>query len=254
MGTSSACMWATIYYAVHEVSTLLPIYENNLIQLVRFIDDMFGVFVPNNDINANYIQDHSTIQFQEFVNDLTFGNLEWDDIVYGDSLNFLDLNISIDSTNRIVTKSYQKPLNLYQYIPPHSAHPPHMMRGIIYSLMRNYKLQNTYESDYIKMAKLLFERHVARGWDQGIMKEYILAADYKLRQNPPKLVKPTFEIYGEESNYVRDCFYLPWEFHPGDLPRQGFQQLFKTHLGPVLKEKLGYNRLVVAYAAGQRTA
>ena len=91
------------------------------------------------------------------------------------------------------------------------------------------------------MAKLLFERHVARGWDQGIMKEYILAADYKLRQNPPKLVKPTFEIYGEESNYVRDCFYLPWEFHPEDLPRQGFQQLFKTHLGPVLKEKLGYN-------------
>ena len=117
-------------------------------------------------------------------------HLEWDDIVYGDSLNFLDLNISIDSTNRIVTKSYQKPLNLYQYIPPHSAHPPHMMRGIIYSLMRNYKLQNTYESDYIKMAKLLFECHVARGWDQGIMKEYILAADYQLRQNPPKLVKP----------------------------------------------------------------
>ena len=72
MGTSSACMWATIYYAVHDVSTLLPIYENNLIQLVRFIDDMFGVFVPNNDINANYIQDHSTVQFQEFVNDLTY--------------------------------------------------------------------------------------------------------------------------------------------------------------------------------------
>ena len=116
----------------------IPIYENNLIQLVRFIDDMFGVFVPNNDINANYIQDHSTIQFQEFVNDLTFGNLEWDDIVYGDSLNFLDLNISIDSTNRIVTKSYQKPLNLYQYIPPHSAHPPHMMRGIIYSLIEGF--------------------------------------------------------------------------------------------------------------------
>ena len=55
MGASSACMWATIYYAVHEVSTLLPIYENNLIQLVCFIDDMCGDFVPNNNINANYI-------------------------------------------------------------------------------------------------------------------------------------------------------------------------------------------------------
>ena len=97
------------------------------------------------------------------------------------------------------------------------------------------------------MAKLLFERHVARGWDRGIMKEYILSADYKLRQDPPKLVKPTFEIYGEDHSYERDCFYLPWEFHPNDFPRKGFQRAFKKHLGPVLMEKLGYNRLVVAY-------
>ncbi|KAL7531069.1 hypothetical protein ACHAWF_003617, partial [Thalassiosira exigua] len=43
--------------------------------------------------------------------------------------------------NRISTSTYQKPINLYQYIPPSSAHPPYMMRGIIFSLMRNYKRQ-----------------------------------------------------------------------------------------------------------------
>ena len=43
MGTSAACMWATIYFSVHENSTLLPKYSNNLLLYCRFIDDIFGI-------------------------------------------------------------------------------------------------------------------------------------------------------------------------------------------------------------------
>ena len=43
MGTSAACMWATIYFAVHETETLLPTYGRHLLIFKRFIDDMFGI-------------------------------------------------------------------------------------------------------------------------------------------------------------------------------------------------------------------
>ena len=77
-------------------------------------------------------------------------------------MNFLDLTISIERS-RISTKTYQKDLNLYQYIMPQSNHLPRMMKGIIYSLMRNYKRQSTTYIDYKEMATKLFYHHINRG-------------------------------------------------------------------------------------------
>ena len=58
------------------------------------------------------------------------------------SVNFLDLTISIEG-NEIVTKTYQKEFNLYQYISPLSNHLPKMIQGILYSLLRNYTKNRT---------------------------------------------------------------------------------------------------------------
>ena len=114
-----------------------------------------------------------------------FGILTWEFEELSNSVDFLDLTITIEN-NSIVTKTYQKAMNLYQYIPSTSAHPPGIIKGIIYGLLRNYNFQNTRESDYFNMAKLLFRRHVARGWSKAVMKEYILAADARLRNPTPK--------------------------------------------------------------------
>ena len=48
----------------------------------------------------------------------------------------------------LVTKTYQKPTNLYQYITPTSAYPPWMMKGIVLSMLTTYYFQNTYKEDY----------------------------------------------------------------------------------------------------------
>ena len=53
---------------------------------------------------------------------------------------------------------------------PQSNHPPNMMEGIIFSLMRNYHCQNPKYADYKSMATKLFVRHVNRGWDRTTMK------------------------------------------------------------------------------------
>ena len=51
-----------------------------------------------------------------------------------------------------------------------------MMKGIIYGLMRNYRRQNTKDADYNTMVIKLFHRHVARGWNKAVVRDYILTA------------------------------------------------------------------------------
>ena len=228
MGTSAACMWATIYFAVHEAGHLIPTYDQHLLVFLRFIDDIFGIWIDANDATA----------WDAFKADTNnFGILTWEFEEPSNSVDFLDLTISIEN-NSIVTKTYQKAMNLYQYIPPTSAHPPGMMKGIIYGLLRNYKLQNTRESDYLDMAELLFRRHVARGWSKAIMKEYILSADMKLRNPTPKPATPT--------NDAR--LFLHTEYHPNDLPKHELRTLYNVHCKDVFESTLGIDQVTVAYS------
>jgi hypothetical protein len=45
MGTSAAVMWATFYYAYHEVHSHLPCHGSSLLYFRQFIDDIFGIWV-----------------------------------------------------------------------------------------------------------------------------------------------------------------------------------------------------------------
>ena len=47
MGTSAACLWATIYFAIHE-DFLLEKYKDDILLYKRFIDDMFGIWIGSN--------------------------------------------------------------------------------------------------------------------------------------------------------------------------------------------------------------
>ena len=49
-------------------------------------------------------------------------------------VDFMDLTISIHN-GKITTSLFEKPLNLHLYIPPHSAHPPGLLPGIVHSTL-----------------------------------------------------------------------------------------------------------------------
>jgi hypothetical protein len=64
MGTSCACMFATLYYALHERLSLLPHYHSQLLYFKRFIDDILGIWKGNDE------------QWKSFKRNLdTFGSL-----------------------------------------------------------------------------------------------------------------------------------------------------------------------------------
>ncbi|KAL7545539.1 hypothetical protein ACHAWF_008884 [Thalassiosira exigua] len=77
----------------------------------RFVDNTFAIIKAQNFL---------TRQYKNKIN--SFGILEWNVDEPSKEVDFLDLTIWIGN-GTILTKTHQKPNNLYQYIPPISAHP-----------------------------------------------------------------------------------------------------------------------------------
>ena len=232
MGTSCACMWATIYFWIHESTSLLPKFNNKLLLLKRYIDDMIGI----------WLCDSNPSSWEEFKKETNnFGILTWEFEEPSTSVNFLDLTINIEN-NRIRTRTYQKAMNLYQYIPPRSAHPRGMMKGIIYGLMRNYWRQNTRAEDYQEMALLLFQRHVARGWNQSVMRDFILQADAKLQSATPSRSSQAPSLSNKERLFIH------LEFHPNDISRNAVREIYDRHCKEVFEKTLGIQQVTVAYS------
>ena len=135
MGMSVAVMWATLYFTYHKVHTLIPKHGKHLLYFRRFIDDICGVWTGN-----------TTTEWKAFQDDVNnFGILTWDiiDVTPSTTVNFLDLTLTIED-NHIITKTFQKKMNLYLYIPFASAHPTGCIKGTVYGLIRRYHAQNTY--------------------------------------------------------------------------------------------------------------
>ena len=165
------------------------------------------------------------------------------------SVDFLDLTISIES-RRIVTRTYQKDLNLYQYISPRSNHPPKMMEGIIFSLLKNYKKQNTFEEDYLDMALKLFTRHVKRGWSRIQMKECILKADARLRllaSTQTTLPQPTTAATHTGGTTSNQRVFLHQEYCVNDLPRKAVRSILDDTCSGVFKTP-GITQVTTCYS------
>ena len=240
MGTSAACMWATIYFGVHESTTLMPKFGRHLLLFCRFIDDIFGIWIGNP--SGLYFN-----QLIEYTNN--FGLLKWDFSTPSKSVDFLDLTIYIED-GRLLTKTYQKPMNLYQYISPSSNHPPKMIAGILYSLLRTYKLQNSREEDYLDVACRLHQRHVARGWDCALLKRLILEADYKLRLEPPTLPSPVTPPSPDPAlleNSPRDRIFFHAEYGRNDLSRRAIRSIFDDTCREMC-ESIGITQFTVAFS------
>ncbi len=168
--------------------------------------------------------------------------MTWEFEETSDSVLFLDLTISIER-GRIVTKTYQKAMNLYQYIPPTSCHPPWMMKGIIYSLIKNYRRQNTHHKDYIAMATKLFDRHVARGWSREVMQEYILDANRRLNL-PVLTTNPTPTTPPDN----KERLFIHMEYHPRDIPRKYVRAIYDSTCKETFEQVLGIKQFTVAYS------
>ena len=153
-----------------------------------------------------------------------FGGLKWNSEPFKNSVNFLDLTVTIHQ-GKIYTKTYQKPMNLYLYIPPHSAHQPGIVKSLIFGQLQRYWLQNTYVQDYKHYTSLLFDRLLDRGHTSENLKPIFLQAAQKI-ENQNRSPK---QLPSKHKNTI----YLHSEFHPDGIPPKKTHKLFSEHCSKI---------------------
>ena len=232
MGTSTACKLATLYFGFHERTVIIPRYSQFLLYFKRFIDDVMSVWDTGKEGSAQ-----AWTEFQADLNN--FGRLKWTVEPLGYEVNFLDLTVSIGENRRIKTKTFQKPLNLHLYIPPSSAHPPGMLRGLIFGTLRRFWTQNTNINDYrnitTKFAGHLMDRGYKREEIAPLFQEISNRLDEEASKGGPK-TQPN------KSSPGKSLFYHV-EFHPHDIGRRAIRAAFDRHL----KAATDFDRFVVAF-------
>ena len=240
MGTSCACNYATVTYGYHERQVLLPTYRVLTKGFIRrFIDDMFGIWYdPEMPLNLTEKEEkcwfENNTAWNKFKSDLPSLGLEWVVDVPKREQDFLDLTLSIRN-GEVHSRTYQKWMNLYLYIPPHSAHPSSCLKGLIFGILIRYWQQNTDTKDFVDLAGKFYNRLLARGHAEETIAPLFRSAASHIdwRDENPDLVK---EKKISKKMRRKDTLYIPWRSHPAGLTNKGIRKLYEDHLeGHTLK-------------------
>ena len=156
-------------------------------------------------------------------------SLKWKTVPLSDSIDFLDLTIMIDSEGHITTKTYQKPENLFLYISPHSAHPPGLVKSLVFGILSTYHFQNSLHSDFLLMVRHFFNRLVNRGHNKETLRVLFLEAIQIIEDRcnhttiDSKKLNDTSELALTDN---RIFFHLP--FHPRDISRKKIRDIYES--------------------------
>jgi hypothetical protein len=234
MGTPPAPNYATLYFAIHELEVIPRFPELSF--YCRYLDDCFGVWTGTDD--------YRWYQFQyEFGN---YGKLSWEYTTHKNVINFLDLDISLQEDGKIKTSLYEKALNLYLYLPPHSAHSKGVLRGLISGMILRIKRLTSEPTEVLECLQSFYRRLILRGYDKRNI--YPLFQEYALKE--PDIVLPD----------TGDPLFLHLKYHPKDPSSQQIQRNFRNillepHFGNRLpnlfnrqQTKCDLKRLIIAYS------
>jgi len=129
MGTPVAVVLSNIFLGVLEFDIYDSLISNHFyppFMLYRYIDDLFGIFYDN------LSRDKFIYLYNNSINTIKLThNIDNDKQIFLDLCIFKGKNY--ENSKILDIKLYQKPLNKYLYIPPHSFHTSHMFKGFILS-------------------------------------------------------------------------------------------------------------------------
>ena len=156
MGTPPSCVYAILYYGIHKLKTTLPKFANKLIFYYHYIDDIIICWRhhPNKCIDEMCLND--------FKKTVPYGKLTWDVRPFTHKIKFLDLVI-LKQYNTIFTKIFEKPCNLYNYLPPHSCHSPSIRYGLIYGQLKHIHTLTSHPADIKNDIKKFSTAYYFRG-------------------------------------------------------------------------------------------
>lgn len=230
MGTPAAPSYATLYYFIHE-RTFIQHYPE-LTYYCRYLDDTLGVWLPHADKTIN------NLRYTQFQNAMQgFGSLEWTSTPLQKTIDFLDLTIFQTTNGTIGTKLYEKILNSYLYLPPHSAHAPGILSGLINGMITRIARLTTQRFEINKHINDFYTRLLHRGYKPTLLRNLFNATIIRLNialTNLPTTSLHTSSIRIPQINDHRnECtepgrtLILHLKYSPHDPPSTMIQQLFR---------------------------
>jgi hypothetical protein len=239
MGTPVAVMYSTIAYGAHENEHILNNkFNNNLIFYKRYIDDIFGIWIPTENIK----EDQNN--WEAFKNSLNgFGNLKWQVEDLTTTTHFLDLTIKIQN-NKIHSTTYQKEMNLHLYLPATSAHPIGCLKGLIIGTLLRYREQNN-DENFKKYTSNFITHLLNRGYHMNQLKPILeIAANIINTKNIQYILedattKPHTQTVQKNN---QNTLYIHWQHHPSGLKRKNIREIYNK----TLKGKDNFQKLTVA--------
>ena len=191
MGCKAAPAIANLYLSILENNFL--IIHRPLIYY-RFIDDIFTVV--NHDFDINILKNF-------------FGYLKLN-VVGGKTVNFLDLNINLNSlTNKLNFSLYIKPTCTYSYVLSQSNHPSFIFKNIPKSIFFRIRRICSYLSDYLHFAHIFSLEFIKKGYDRDIV--------YKTSRMISDLDRDKILPYKNKQNkadfFEKLFFRLPFNFN-----------------------------------------
>ena len=162
MGTPPAPPYVTVYYGIHE-EKFLPHHSQCIIYYHRFIDDVISIWCPNKNPQLD-IQEWNS--FKNKMNE--FPGLTWEFSELSTSVDFMDMTISINQSNKIETTLFEKKLNLHLYIPPmlpthqgysQGSYTAHYFESLLFA---HPKMTNSNEQRFFSNISLLADTKATR--------------------------------------------------------------------------------------------
>ena len=116
-------------------------------------------------------------------------------------------------------------MNLFLYITPNSAHPPGLMKSLVFGLLNTYYRQNSNIDDFYMMIGLLYKRLQDRGHKAEDLQDLFLDAVEKIHQRNLSTVDRKLQKSNDSS--LDNCLYFHIPFHPRDISRQKIRDLYE---------------------------
>ncbi|CAL8119549.1 unnamed protein product [Orchesella dallaii] len=148
----------------------------------RFIDDILMVVDITDFTNSvdEWLENTFKHNFLTFTYEYSLENV-----------NFLDLNISLNSNNEIITSIYSKPMSKHEFVHFSSNHPKHLLKSLPYSCgMRIIRSCSNENIQLIELEKLR-EKFIRRGYPNHLIQN---AFDKLQNKSREELLKPKSKL------------------------------------------------------------
>lgn len=195
MGTPVAPAFATLFMA--EVDDLVGMTSAQAPRLHRrFLDDGFILWVGAREGLVSYFH-----HFNNAVDDIqvTYN-------ISDQSVDFLDISIfkgkRFNTTQRLDFRTYQKPLNLYLYLPYSSFHPRACKIGFIGSEIRRHILRCSRVTDFLALRRAFYHRLRARGYPPSFLLPIFNAPQHQWATRSDLLTKAKLRVASSNNDDI----------------------------------------------------